>query len=62
MNQIAILCRKIPVLYACIFALGFQDRMCGGSLDSIIDSIDPNISKWASLVIAHDNEGQTEFD
>ncbi|HAQ99520.1 MAG TPA: hypothetical protein DCR61_09220, partial [Verrucomicrobiales bacterium] len=36
--------------------------MCGGSLDSIIDSIDPDISKWASLVIAHNTEGQTEFD
>ena len=62
MNLSTSFCGKSRVLCWCIFVLGYQAMMCAGSLDSIIDPIDPTIPKWASLVIVQNTEDQPEFN
>jgi hypothetical protein len=62
MNQNTLFFSKSRVLCLCFLVLGFQNMTCAGSLDSIIDPIDPSISKWASLIIVKSIGDQTEFD
>lgn len=61
MNLSRTFCGKSRVFSWCILVLGFHEMTPAGSLDSIIDPIDPTISKWASLTIVKDSEKQPEF-
>lgn len=62
MDQSTLLIVKSRALYCFILVFGFQNVMCAGSLDSIVDPIDPNISKWASLIIVKSNDDQPQFE